>query len=85
MKADQAHTFALHNTMQELTTEMAEQAPGSEVVMTRLAEVLFIQVLQAYIATSIRASSQNHSASALAASEELPSSGVIPPFLSCVI
>jgi hypothetical protein len=37
MKADQAHTFALHNTMQALTTEMAEQAPGSEVVMTRLA------------------------------------------------
>jgi len=30
---------------------MAEQAPGSEVVATRLAEVLFIQVLRAHIAS----------------------------------
>jgi len=29
---------------------MAEQAPGSEVVATRLAEVLFIQILRAHIA-----------------------------------
>src|SRR5580693_9938267 len=51
MKADQARTFALHNTMQALASEMADRAPGSEVVATRLAEVLFIQVLRAYIAT----------------------------------
>jgi len=50
IKADQAHTLALHNTMQALASEMAEQAPGSEVVATRLAEVLFIQVLRAHIA-----------------------------------
>jgi hypothetical protein len=43
MKADQARTLALHNTVQALASEMAEQAPGSEVVATRLAEVLFIQ------------------------------------------
>ena len=30
---------------------MAEQAPGSEVVASRLAEVLFIQVLGAHIAS----------------------------------
>ena len=30
---------------------MAEQAPGSEVVATRLAQVLFIQVLRAHIAS----------------------------------
>src|SRR4029077_9710824 len=35
-KADQARTLALHNTMQALASEMAEQAPGSEVVATRL-------------------------------------------------
>ena len=29
MKADQARTLALHNTMQALASEMAEQAPGS--------------------------------------------------------
>ena len=51
IKADQARTLALHNTMQALASEMAEQAPGSEVVATRLAEVLFIQVLRAHIAS----------------------------------
>jgi AraC-like DNA-binding protein len=51
IRADQARTFALHNTMQALASEMAEQVPGSEIVATRLAEVLFIQVLRAYIAS----------------------------------
>ena len=51
IKADQARTLALHNTMQALASEMAEQAPGSGVVATRLAEVLFIQILRAYIAS----------------------------------
>src|SRR6202020_969908 len=53
MKADQARTHALHNTMQALASEMAEQAPVSEVVATRLAEVLFIQVLRAHIASGV--------------------------------
>jgi AraC-like DNA-binding protein len=53
IKADQAHTLALHNTMQALASEMAEQAPGSEVVATRLAEVLFIQALRAHIASEM--------------------------------
>ena len=51
MKAEQARTLALQNTLQALASEMAEQAPGSEVVATRLAEVLFIQVLRAHIAS----------------------------------
>ena len=51
IQADQAHTLALHNTLQALASEMAEQAPGSAVVATRLAEVLFIQVLRAHIAS----------------------------------
>jgi AraC-like DNA-binding protein len=49
MKADEARTLALHTTVQALASEMAEQSPGSEVVSTRLAEVLFIQVLRAHI------------------------------------
>jgi AraC-like DNA-binding protein len=53
IKADQAHTLALHNTMQALASEMAEQAPGAEVVATRLAEVLFIQALRAHIASEV--------------------------------
>ena len=51
IKADQARTLALHGTMQALASEMAEQVPGSEVVANRLAEVLFIQVLRAHIAS----------------------------------
>jgi AraC-like DNA-binding protein len=51
IKADQAHTLALHKTMQALASEVAEQAPGSEVVATRLAEVLFIQTLRAHVAS----------------------------------
>jgi AraC-like DNA-binding protein len=51
IKAEQARTLALHSTMQALALEMAEQAPGSGVVSTRLAEVLFIQILRAHIAS----------------------------------
>jgi len=51
IKADQAHTLALHNTMQALASEMAQHAPGSDVIATRLGEVLFIQALRAHIAS----------------------------------
>src|SRR6202048_1557606 len=51
IKADHVHTLALRNTMQALASEMAEQVPGSEIVVNRLAEVLFIQVLRAHIAS----------------------------------
>ena len=51
IKAEQARTLALHITLQALASEMAEQEPGSEVVAARLAEVLFIQVLRAHIAS----------------------------------
>jgi len=53
IKADQAHALALRNTMQALASEMADPAPGSEVVATRLAEVLFIQALRAHIASGV--------------------------------
>jgi hypothetical protein len=51
IKAEQARTLALHDTMRALASEMAEQVPGSEIVANRLAEVLFIQVLRAHIAS----------------------------------
>jgi AraC-like DNA-binding protein len=51
MKADQARTLALRNTMQALASEMAQQVPGSGVVATQLAEILFVQVLRKYIAS----------------------------------
>jgi AraC-like DNA-binding protein len=49
--ADQARSLALHATLQLLASEMAEQAPGSEVAAARLAEVLFIQTIRAHIAS----------------------------------
>lgn len=51
VKADQAQTLALHNTLRLLASEMELQSPGSEVVANRLAEVLFIQTLRAHIAS----------------------------------
>ena len=51
IRGDQTHTLALHLTMQALALEMADQTPGSEVVATRLAEVLFIQALRAHLAS----------------------------------
>jgi AraC-like DNA-binding protein len=60
MKADEARTLALHNTVQALALEMAEQAPGSEVVATRLAEVLVVQLLRAHIAVESEQSRSEH-------------------------
>jgi AraC-like DNA-binding protein len=51
IKSDQARTLALHTTMQMLAAEMAAPAPGSEVVVNRLAEVLFIQTMRAHISS----------------------------------
>ena len=51
IKADQARTLALHTTLQLIASEMAEQAPGSEVAAGRLAEVLFIQTIRTHIAS----------------------------------
>jgi AraC-like DNA-binding protein len=59
IKADQARTLALQNTMQALASEMAEQAPGSGVVATRLAEVLFIQILRAHISSGPERNKRN--------------------------
>jgi AraC-like DNA-binding protein len=60
IKAEQARTLALHDTMRALASEMAEQAPGSEVVANRLAEVLFIQILRAHIASGTERNRPEH-------------------------
>jgi AraC-like DNA-binding protein len=52
IKADQAQTLALHATLQLLASEMAEPAPGAEVMVNRLADILFIQCVRAHIASS---------------------------------
>ena len=52
IRADQAQSLALHATLQLLASEMAEPAPGSEVMVNRLADILFIQCVRAHIASS---------------------------------
>lgn len=52
VKADQSQTLALRTTLNMVASEMAESVPGSGVVVNRLADVLFIQCLRAYIASS---------------------------------
>ncbi len=51
VRADQAQSFALNTTLNLLASEMAELAPGSGLVVNRLADVLFIQCLRAHIAS----------------------------------
>jgi AraC-like DNA-binding protein len=51
IKADQARTLALHATLQLLASEMSESAPGTEVMVNRLADILFIQCVRAHIAS----------------------------------
>jgi AraC-like DNA-binding protein len=51
IKSEQARSLALHTTLQLLAAEMTEQAPGSDVVANRLAEVLFIQAIRTHIAS----------------------------------
>ena len=52
IKADQAQTLALHATLQLLASEMSEPAPGGEVMVNRLADILFIQCVRAHIASA---------------------------------
>lgn len=51
LKADQPQTLALRTTANMLAAEMAEAAPGSGLVVNRLADVLFVQCLRAHIAS----------------------------------
>jgi AraC-like DNA-binding protein len=51
IKADQARTLALHSTLHLLASEMSESAPGVEVMVNRLADILFIQCMRAHIAS----------------------------------
>jgi AraC-like DNA-binding protein len=48
VRADHAQSLALHTTLNMLASEMAEPAPGSNLVVNRLADVLFIQCIRAH-------------------------------------
>src|SRR5207302_4754403 len=49
IKADQAQSLALHTTLNMLASETAVSAPGSELVVNRLADMLFIHSIRAHI------------------------------------
>jgi AraC-like DNA-binding protein len=49
VRADQARSLALHTTLQWLASEMAQTSPGVEVMVNRLADILFIQCVRAHI------------------------------------
>ena len=49
VKADQAQSLALHTTLNMLASEMADPAPGSELAVNRLADLLFIHSIRAHI------------------------------------
>ena len=49
VKADQAQSLALHTTLNMLASETAVSAPGSELVINRLADMLFIHSIRAHI------------------------------------
>jgi AraC-like DNA-binding protein len=49
LPADQARSQALKTTLDALVSEIMSPGPGSSVVVMRLADVLFIQVLRAFV------------------------------------
>jgi AraC-like DNA-binding protein len=51
VKANHAQTLTLHTSLGLLASEMGEPAPDSEIVVNRLADVLFVQMLRAHIAS----------------------------------
>ncbi len=51
IRSEQTEANGLHNTLHLLASEMAQQAPGSDVAANRLAEVLFVQILRAHVAS----------------------------------
>jgi AraC-like DNA-binding protein len=55
VRADQAQSLALHTTLNMLASEMADPAPGSDLVVNRLADVLFIQCIRTFAASQTEA------------------------------
>jgi AraC-like DNA-binding protein len=55
VKADQAQSLALHTTLSMLASETAGSAPGSELVVSRLADMLFIHSIRAHIGSQSEA------------------------------
>jgi AraC-like DNA-binding protein len=54
LRANQTRALALQTTLQLLVSETASQDLGSQLVVNRLADILFVQAIRAYIASEER-------------------------------
>jgi AraC-like DNA-binding protein len=52
IKADESRNPALQTTLRLLTSELASPGPGSEVVVSRLADTVFVQAIRAHLDSS---------------------------------
>lgn len=52
VRADEARTLALQTTLQVLASELASPGPGSQVIVNRLADTLFVLAIRAHLASS---------------------------------
>jgi len=55
IKSDQAQSHALHTTLSMIASETAASAPGSDLVINRLADMLFIHSIRAHIGSQSEA------------------------------
>lgn len=53
ISAEEAERLGIDTTLQSLARETGAAAPGSQIVVNRLAEVLFIQMTRAFVASEI--------------------------------
>jgi AraC-like DNA-binding protein len=53
ISAASVHALGLDTTLQSLANETRESGPGSEIVVNRLAEILFIQMIRAFVASDL--------------------------------
>ncbi len=52
VRADETRTLGLQTTLQLLASEIATPGPGSQVIISRLADTLFVHAIRAHIASS---------------------------------
>jgi len=53
ISASSVHALGLDTTLQSLANETRESAPGSEIVVNRLAEILFIQMIRTFVSSEL--------------------------------
>lgn len=52
IRSDDSQTLSLQNTLRALAAELTSPGPGSQVIVSRLADTLFVQAVRAHLACS---------------------------------